>query len=177
MALIDLEKSQQQTPLEDQTGEPRQLWLSLLSCLPFSRALAQLTPESHSPNPSDAALSSGFFPAPWLDAPAGGRSFDLPISRTPRLKSQSEGSAPEPSSPLWAPLRVARSPAAAELLSLAGGRDAVGAAPAAVPPVLDRRVPQAAAASLHGAAAAYVGGNSDPQKTLVLTKLFLQSRH
>lgn len=52
----------------------------------------------------------------------------------------------------------------------------MGAAPAAVPPLLERRAPQAAAPSLLGAAAVYVGGNSVLKKTLVLTKLFLQSR-
>lgn len=66
---------------------------------------------------------------------------------------------------------------AGELLSLAGGHDVVGAAPAAVPPFVERRVPQAAAASLRGAAAARVGGNSVLQKTLVLIKLFLQCQH
>lgn len=84
-------------------GEPRQLWPSVPSPLSLSRALTPLTPKSHSPNPLDAALRSGFFPSPWLDAPAGGRSFDLLISHRRCLKSQSEGSTLEPSSPLWAP--------------------------------------------------------------------------
>lgn len=57
------------------------------------------------------------------------------------------------------------------------GHDRVQAAPAAEPPLWDRRVPWDAVAPLHGAAAAHVGGNWNLQKTLVLTKLFLQFKH
>lgn len=43
--------------------------------------------------------------------------------------------------------------------------------------LLGKESPRDAVASLHGATSAYVGDNSVLQKTLVLTKLFLQSRN
>lgn len=56
------------------------------------------------------------------------------------LKAQSEGSTPEPTSPLLALNWVAQSSVAAELFSLTEEHDAAGAALAAVPPFLERRV-------------------------------------
>lgn len=92
------------------------------------------------------------------------------------LKSQNKGSAPEPHSLLWALPQVAHCPVAVELLSLTGEHSTARATPAAVPPFLGRKVPQAAAVSLHEVAAANGGGNSVLQKPLVLIELFLQAR-